>query len=229
MVILTLIPNSDIIIKIIPFGYNTEVKMYKKLLIISTTIIIIFLIIFVNNSMFINKNIENTDINIAKEYKNELSMMLETASGSGEYEKTTASEWPTDGYIFNTELSKCENGSTLSWDAENNKVVMSGNTSDKCYVYFDKVINIISFTINGTEYNAIEVMTWGKWVNSEYNIEKKYGLECEKINGNVIFKLNSGGYYVSEASLGVLHGNDIIIANGSYIHQTSGIPEKIQC
>ena len=191
---------------------------------------ILFILIIISVLVCFNKRERNSENVLQnKKYNETISMMLETASGSGEYEKTTASEWPTDGYIFNTELSKCENGSTLSWDAENNKVVMSGNTSDKCYVYFDKVINIISFTINGTEYNAIEVMTWGKWVNSEYNIEKKYGLECEKINGNVIFKLNSGGYYVSEASLCVLHGNDIIIANGSYIHQTSGIPEKIQC
>lgn len=191
---------------------------------------ILFILIIISVLVCFNKRERNSENVLQnKKYNETISMMLETASGSGEYEKTTASEWPTDGYIFNTELSKCENGSTLSWDAENNKVVMSGNTSDKCYVYFDKVINIISFTINGTEYNAIEVMTWGKWVNSEYNIEKKYGLECEKINGNVIFKLNSGGYYVSEASLGVLHGNDIIIANGSYIHQTSGIPEKTQC
>lgn len=191
---------------------------------------ILFILIIISVLVCFNKRERNSENVLQnKKYNETISMMLETASGSGEYEKTTASEWPTDGYIFNTELSKCENGSTLSWDAEKNKVVMSGNTSDKCYVYFDKVINIISFTINGTEYNAIEVMTWGKWVNSEYNIEKKYGLECEKINGNVIFKLNSGGYYVSEASLGVLHGNDIIIANGSYIHQTSGIPEKIQC
>ena len=51
-------------------------------------------------------------------------MMLETASGSGEYEKTTASEWPTEGYVFNTELSRCENGSTLSCDDENNRSVM---------------------------------------------------------------------------------------------------------
>lgn len=190
---------------------------------------ILFIIIIISVLVYFNKNnndLENVLQN--KKYNETISMMLETASGSGEYEKTTASGWPTDGYIFNTELSKCENGGELSWDAENNKVLMSGNTSDKCYVYFDKV-NIITFTINGTEYNAIEGMTWGKWVNSEYNIEKKYGLECEKINGNVIFKLNSGGYYVSEASLGVLHGNDIIIANGSYTHQTSGIPEKIIC
>lgn len=191
---------------------------------------ILFILIIISVLVCFNKRERNSENVLQnKKYNETISMMLETASGSGEYEKTTASEWPTDGYIFNTELSKCENGSTLSWDAENNKVVMSGNTSDKCYVYFDKVINIISFTINGTEYNAIEGMTWGKWVNSEYNIEKKYGLECKEINGAVIFKLNSGGYYVSEASLGVLHGNDIIIANGSYIHQTSGIPEKIQC
>ena len=190
---------------------------------------ILFIIIIISVLVYFNKNnndLENVLQN--KKYNETISMMLETASGSGEYEKTTASGWPTDGYIFNTELSKCENGSTLSWDAENNKVVMSGNTSDKCYVYFDKV-NIIPFTINGTEYNAVEGMTWGEWINSDYNVEEKYGLECKEINGAVIFKLNSGGYYVSEASLGVLHGNDIIIANGSYIHQTSGIPEKTNC
>lgn len=189
---------------------------------------ILFIIIIISVLVYFNKNnndLENVLQN--KKYNETISMMLETASGSGEYEKTTASEWPTDGYIFNTELSKCENGSTLSWDAENNKVVMSGNTSDKCYVYFDKV-NIITFTINGTEYNAIEGMTWGKWVNSEYNIEKKYGLECEKINGNVIFKLNNGGYYVSETSIGILlNGTDIIISNGNYAN--TGMAEKINC
>lgn len=189
---------------------------------------ILFIIIIISVLVYFNKNnndLENVLQN--KKYNETISMMLETASGSGEYEKTTASEWPTEGYIFNAELSKCENGGELSWDAENNKVLMSGNTSDKCYVYFDKV-NIITFTINGTEYNAIEGMTWGKWVNSEYNIEKKYGLECEKINGNVIFKLNNGGYYVSETSIGILlNGTDIIIANGNYAN--TGMAEKINC
>ena len=202
---------------------NIKQQQYARLSGILFIIIIISVLVYFNKN---NNDLENVLQN--KKYNQTLSMMLETASGSGEYEKTTASGWPTDGYIFNTELSKCENGSTLSWDAENNKVVMSGNTSDKCYVYFDKV-NIIPFTINGTEYNAVEGMTWGEWINSDYNVEEKYGLECKEINGAVIFKLNSGGYYVSEASLGVLHGNDIIIANGSYTHQTSGIPEKIIC
>ena len=66
-----------------------------------------------------------------------IAMMLETSAGSGNYEMTTRSEWPTEGYVFNANLSKCENGSELSWDNENKKVLMSGNISDKCYVYFD--------------------------------------------------------------------------------------------
>ena len=189
---------------------------------------ILFILIIISVLVCFNKRERNSENVLQnKKYNETISMMLETASGSGEYEKTTASEWPTEGYVFNTELSRCENGGELSWDAENNKVLMSGNTSDKCYVYFDKV-NIITFTINGTEYNAIEGMTWGEWVNSEYNIEKKYGLECEKINGNVIFKLNNGGYYVSETSIGILlNGTAIIIANGNYAN--TGMAEKINC
>ena len=68
---------------------------------------------------------------------NMLSMMLETSAGSGEYQKTSASAWPTEGYVFNETLSKCEQGSILSWDSTKNNVVMKGNISDKCYVYFD--------------------------------------------------------------------------------------------
>ena len=74
-----------------------------------------------------------------KKHIDTISMMLETEAGSGNYEMTTASSWPTDGYIFNTELSKCENGGELSWDDENKRVLMSGNVSDKCYVYFDVI------------------------------------------------------------------------------------------
>ena len=66
-----------------------------------------------------------------------IAMMFETSAGSGNYEMTTRSEWPTEGYVFNENLSKCEKGSKLFWDNENKKVLMNGNKSDKCYVYFD--------------------------------------------------------------------------------------------
>ena len=76
---------------------------------------------------------------------NTLSMMLETETGSGNYELTTRSEWPTEGYVFNSELSKCENGGELSWDDENKRILMSGNVSDKCYVYFDKALTLSDY------------------------------------------------------------------------------------
>ena len=72
-----------------------------------------------------------------KKHVDTISMMLETEAGSGNYEMTTRESWPTDGYVFNTTLSKCENGGELSWDDTNKRVLMGGNVSDKCYVYFD--------------------------------------------------------------------------------------------
>ena len=60
----------------------------------------------------------------------------------------------TEGYKFNSELSKCENGSTLSWDDTKKVVIMQGNISDKCYVYFDKILtlaNYVSSQYTGTQ------------------------------------------------------------------------------
>ena len=92
---------------------------------------------YLNNS---NDSYENVNNNEVKWYNDTISMMLETEAGSGNYEMTTANGWPTDGYVFNTILSKCENDGELSWDDTNKRVLMSGNVSDKCYVYFDKVV-----------------------------------------------------------------------------------------
>lgn len=75
---------------------------------------------------------------------NLLSMNLEQTAGAGDYKQVTQSSWPTDGYKLNDELSRCEKGSTLSWDDTKKTVIFSGNTSDKCYVYFDKIVSYIS-------------------------------------------------------------------------------------
>ena len=102
-----------------------------------------FIMIGLSLGYFIFNKPENKleEINEPKIKKNinTLSMMLETEAGSGNYEMTTASSWPTDGYVFNATLSKCENGGELSWDDTNKRVLMSGNVSDKCYVYFDVI------------------------------------------------------------------------------------------
>lgn len=130
--------------------------------------------LLVNNKE--NDNVE-TDVNYVK-HENALSMMLETESGSGEYTLETRSSWPTqdDGYIFNSTLSKCENGSKLSWDSDNNAVIMTGNVSDKCYVYFDK-FSLITFYINNNVFYAEEGSTWNDWVNSKYNVDSYCKIE----------------------------------------------------
>ncbi len=99
-----------------------------------------FSMFFYNYLTNSNDSYENVNNNEVIRYNDTISMMLETEAGSGNYEMTTASGWPTDGYVFNTILSKCENGGELSWDDTNKRVLMSGNVSDKCYVYFDKVV-----------------------------------------------------------------------------------------
>ena len=149
-------------------------------------IIIQFIIIF---TLVINTNkpkeiMNDNNTKIVKKNKNTISMMLETEAGSGNYEMTTRDSWPTEGYIFNSTLSKCENGGELAWDDTNKKVLMSGNMSDKCYVYFDKETPTISFTIGGTTYYADPDMTWEEWVNSSYNTGNYYQIEEVDLDGD---------------------------------------------
>lgn len=90
-----------------------------------------------------NNELYNADV-INKE-ENTLSMMLETEFNSGKYEETTGSSWPAEGYLFNSTLSKCKNGSSLSWDNDKKQVIFEGNTKDDCYVYFDVVISLANY------------------------------------------------------------------------------------
>ena len=114
---------------------------------------------FVTYNFYGVTKVEDASTKNVKQNNNVLSMMLETKAKSGQYEVTASSSWPTDGYIFNSELSKCENGGTLIWDDTNNKVIMKGNISDKCYAYFDKydliTINDSTITTNGNNITII--------------------------------------------------------------------------
>ena len=105
------------------------------------SIILIFFIAILSTFVFVknNSNVEITNEVNNKSKKNNdlLTMNLEQTAGAGDYKTVTQSEWPTEGYKFNTELSRCENGSEISWDDTKKVVVVSGNLSDKCYVYFD--------------------------------------------------------------------------------------------
>ena len=124
--------------------------------------IVLFLVLSIFVSIIFYEKIYNKNIveekNVSKNIvsnTNFLSMMLEQNSGAGDYKKSTLNDFPTDGYIFNDLLSKCENGSELSWNDEKKKVVFKGNVSDKCYVYLDKynlpvIKNVVVSNITST-------------------------------------------------------------------------------
>ena len=113
-------------------------KNKKKYIFIIIILLLCSIIIYLlNENHGLKESSNNYENNKVTKSENMLSMMLETEANSGNYEMTTSSSWPTDGYVFNTELSKCENGGELSWDNTTKQVLMSGNVSDKCYVYFD--------------------------------------------------------------------------------------------
>ena len=112
--------------------------MKKKYIIFSivTLVLLVALITSFNYFKTTNTYIDDSFNNQTKITKG-ISMNLEQTAGAGDYKTVTRSSWPTEGYKFNAELSRCENGSTLSWDDTKKAVIVSGNLSDKCYVYFD--------------------------------------------------------------------------------------------
>ena len=159
---------------------------------------------FVTCNFYNATNIEDTPTNKINQNNNMLSMMLETDSGSGQYEMTSLSSWPTNGYVFNEQMSKCEQGSILRWDDANKKVIMEGNVSDKCYVFFDKYnpIKINSYTItpNGNKITISISATSGTGTITKYFYSKDDGASyVESTNNTYTFTNLAKGIYKIKA------------------------------
>ena len=129
-------------------------KMGKSEGVMNKKVIILVVLMGIILTLFLNSNNKSEEISKTNQKNKLLTMNLEQTAGAGDYKTVTQSEWPTEGYKFNSELSKCENGSTLSWDDTKKVVIMQGNISDKCYVYFDKILtlaNYVSSQYTGTQ------------------------------------------------------------------------------
>ena len=115
--------------------------MKRKILLISSVLLTLSLICIITFNNINNKE-NNIISNITKEEpvinSNMITMMYETEAGSGEYIETKDNTWPESGYIFNEALSGCEKGGELEYNSGNNTVNLLSNSSDRCYVYFDK-------------------------------------------------------------------------------------------
>ena len=120
----------------------------KKKYIIFSIVTLVLLVSFLSYSKYLKTTnvFKEGDVKPTKITKR-ISMNLEQTAGAGDYKTVTQSKWTTEGYVFNEELSKCENGSTLSWDDTKKTVIMQGNVSDKCYVYFDKILTLAKYVI----------------------------------------------------------------------------------
>ena len=162
--------------------------------------------IFTTLGMIIGRYTSKNDVyeqdTIKRKNNNTISMMLETDTNSKTYIQSTDSTWPTNGYVFNEEMSKCEQGSKLSWDDTNKKVVMEGNTSDKCYVFFDKYnpikINNYSITSSGNKITIVIDATSGTGTISKYYYSKDDGVTyIESTSNNYVFtSLDKGTYKI---------------------------------
>ena len=185
--------------------------MNKKIIVITILSIVTGLVLL---------NITNKE-DRAKELKNNfqntnmLTMMLETEAGTGNYEEVKQSEWLQEGYEFNASLSRCENGSKLTWDKDFKKLVLTANVSDKCYAYFDK-ISLINFTIDSVQYSAEKDMTWEEWIESKYNTGNygKYYCDLTSVTPN---GGDSGGDAIAYSDGNRVKVSDIILENYDYI------------
>lgn len=74
---------------------------------------------------------------------------------------------------------------------------------------------LITFTIDGTQYNAEEGMTWGEWCNSSYNT---YGYV---IDYNGYIAAGVGHDYVAFSG-SLVKSTDVIINNKNYTHHDVG-------
>ncbi len=128
----------------------------KHLLFIVLFCIILFALLLILFNKSNNDIISNSDNMINNTNNGMFAIMLETEAGLGEYQESKSNTWPGEGYIFNENLSVCENGSELTWNEELGAVNLKTNIADKCYVYFDlynrvKITNIST----STTYNSI--------------------------------------------------------------------------
>lgn len=71
--------------------------------------------------------------------------------------------------------------------------------------------NLITFTIDDVEYQAEEGMTWGEWVNSEYNINMTFGID--EFEGTTI----TNGAKCVGILTDYVKPSDLIIANYEYL------------
>ena len=209
----------------------------KKVLLISS--VLLTMIIVISTIFIVNKNSTNNEIVMQdnkKQINNSfLTLMLEQSDGT--YQESTSNTWPGEGYIFNKELSSCQNGGELDYDSENNKVILYNNKSDGCYVYFDlynkptinsinlgevtnNSINITVSATNGTNpiSNYYYIINDETPVSTTSNTYTFSGLSAGQIYTIKVYAVDTEGFSSDTSSLSVETESIVYLAD--YIKNT---------
>ena len=134
-------------------------KKYSKIL------IVLLIVIGISSSFLMFKSYGYQDkelpkVRLKNETKNKtFAIMLEDNYQDGNYTEYESDTFPTDGYTFNGEKSKCTdtNGNivkdVLSYDSENKLITLNTNKTVYCYIYYDRTM----FFGSGTEKSPYQI------------------------------------------------------------------------
>ncbi len=102
---------------------------------VNKKILIFFCILGIIASYFIINLYLNKKNKLILENKDSKLMSIKLQDKNEDYIDGEIDAWPKEGYIFNKELSTCENGGEVNF--ENGQIVLNTNGSEKCTIYFD--------------------------------------------------------------------------------------------
>ena len=165
-----------------------------------------------------NRNIINNKL---------ISLMIEETRGSGVYKVSKDNKWPSKKYIFNETLSNCKNGSTLTWNENDNSVTVNVNKTDKCDVYFDVepadiTIKPLNLPTTYGKLGSINCSNSDATYNQQYNrmevsnINTKYD-NCTLNYTDSTSKVNLADYIISLA--GTTQGT------GKVVNEKANVPD----
>ena len=212
----------------------------------------VFIIIGVVILNFTYKN-KNEETKTKKRKQNNLAIMVKGESGN--YESSDAI--PKGNYILNKDKTVCENnGKVLNYDSATGKVSFSFVGSDRCSLYFDKIIDtekpvISNLTVNDTTItatltdnmelsgygistsNSVEPTSWTSISGTSYNLsttittEGTYYLWVKDSSDNKTVKKFTISLGTSFEALMVANNTDIFEENG--IRYEGADPDNYIC
>ena len=142
----------------------------------------------------------------------------------------TDNKWPGEGYVFNESLSRCENGSKLTWNDETKSVTLKANISDKCYLYFDieppegiiLTTNNTDNTFNPTTPAALNCVGSNSIYNQKYQRIEVASIENKYTTCNLTYQTPSSKNYLNSyitSLAGQTQGDGRVVNENSYRYE----------